>query len=251
MRYWLIVWSTFLTTIMIAQNPEQQFQVANKSYDIEEYAVAIEQYQSLLESGFVSPELYTNLGNAYYQFGNLGKAILNFQRALQLNPDDEVATQNLTTAQADIQPELDRLPEFGFGVFIKNIRRSLTANTWATLFLLIFGSAFIAWSIWQIGQQRQQRKWGFLVGCLLLPIAGLLFWIAQKSKNVTEKSKRAVVLEEKVQVRKGAAAESEILREVGAGTTVKWRNSRIQEWQKVRLPNGEEGWLSVEVMEEI
>jgi tetratricopeptide (TPR) repeat protein len=251
MRYLLLIVPFLCVVTLFGQGSEQQFEVANKSYEIGEYAVAIEQYESLLKRGFVSVELHTNLGNAYYQFGELGEAILHFQRALRLNPQDATAAHNLKVAQEAIQPSLDQLPEFGWRTSFASVQQSLAANTWTILFLVVFALALLAWSIWQIGQQRQQRKWGFLVGCLLLPIAGLLFWMAQQSKNFTEKSKQAVIVDKEVQVRKGAATESEVLREIGEGTTVKWRNSRLQEWQKVRLPNGEEGWLPISVMEEI
>ena len=67
-RFYILLSILLISSITaFGQSAERQFQVGNQSYEIEEYAVAIEQYESIVNSGAVSAELFYNLGNAYYR----------------------------------------------------------------------------------------------------------------------------------------------------------------------------------------
>lgn len=250
MRLFILLFSLIYSLSTQAQAVEQQFHVANKSYQIGEYAVAIEQYEDLLADDYASAELYGNLGNAYYQFGDLGRAILNYERALRFDPDDETVQHNLRLARLEVEPSVNRLPEFAPNRWLQNMRQLLTANGWAILFLLLFWLALGAWVLWQLGSTRTQRKRGFIVGASLLLVALSVFLMAQSTYNFRRNSKRAIVLEA-VDVRKGAAVESEVLQAAGAGLDVKLLNSSIQEWEKIQLPNGAEGWIEADKIEVI
>ena len=69
---------------------------ANEAYGQEDYIKAIELYEQTLREQGVSSDLYYNLGNAYYKHNEFAKAILNYERALLLNPGNEDARFNLS-----------------------------------------------------------------------------------------------------------------------------------------------------------
>jgi tetratricopeptide (TPR) repeat protein len=72
-----------------------RFQEANAAYSRNDTATAIENYEKLLaEDGYTPAALY-NLGNSYARAGKIGKAILNYERALKLNPGDSDILGNL------------------------------------------------------------------------------------------------------------------------------------------------------------
>jgi len=236
---------------VLGQSSERQFQVGNQSYEIEEYAVAIEQYESIVSSGAVSAELFYNLGNAYYRSGELAKAILNYERAFQLNPEDEDILHNLKIAKAEVRPELDQLPEFFLSSLWKDIQSGFSANAWAGVFLVFLWLGVACLILWQLGKQRSLRKWGFVTGLTLLSLGVLGFLFANQSQQQQLHSNQAIVLEEKIKLRKGATAESEEMLLLYEGTKVKLLNNVIQDWHKVRLSNGQEGWLPSGTFEEI
>ena len=62
------------------------FTRANADYAAGKFPSAIEGYESLVKSGQWNPSLFYNLGNAYFRTGDLGRAILNYERALALDP---------------------------------------------------------------------------------------------------------------------------------------------------------------------
>ena len=57
----------------------------DSAYIKEDYAAAIQIYEALLKNGEAS-EVYYNLGNSYYKIGEIAKAVLNYERALLLQP---------------------------------------------------------------------------------------------------------------------------------------------------------------------
>ena len=73
----------------------EQMAKANESYEGGEYAQALEIYERLVEEGAVDPDLFYNLGNAYYKEGQPGRAVLYYKRALRLAPRDNDARTNL------------------------------------------------------------------------------------------------------------------------------------------------------------
>ena len=71
------------------------FTRANADYAAGKFPSAIEGYESLVKSGQWNPSLFYNLGNAYFRTDDLGHAILNYERALALDPSQPEARANL------------------------------------------------------------------------------------------------------------------------------------------------------------
>ncbi|MDI6450358.1 tetratricopeptide repeat protein [Anaerobaca lacustris] len=65
------------------------------------YGKAILLYEKIIEQGNVrNAKLYYNLGNAYFLADDIGRAILNYRRALQLDSGDVNVRNNLTFARS-------------------------------------------------------------------------------------------------------------------------------------------------------
>ena len=76
----------FVTLGAFAQ--EATIKEAEVAYTKEDYGKAIELYEGLLKTHGESAEIYYNLGNAYYKENKIAPAILNYERALLLDPGD-------------------------------------------------------------------------------------------------------------------------------------------------------------------
>ena len=83
-----------------AASPQTTFFHANALYKDGQYAAAAAEYEQLLHAGLRSGNLYFNLGNAEFKAGEHGKAILNYERARRLIPNDPDLDANLTYAQS-------------------------------------------------------------------------------------------------------------------------------------------------------
>jgi tetratricopeptide (TPR) repeat protein len=104
----------------------------------------VEIYQKLVNAGYSAGELYYNLGNAYYRIGDYKSAILNYERAKLLMPDNENVLTNLEYSQRFVQDKIETVPKF-FLVewahsFIEMVYRKSLGNYKYYLFY-----AFLSW----------------------------------------------------------------------------------------------------------
>ena len=63
------------------------------------FAESASRYQLLVDEGVRNDKLFLNLGNAWYRSGEQTKAILNYHRALWMNPENTVARRNLLSLE--------------------------------------------------------------------------------------------------------------------------------------------------------
>ncbi|WP_309400081.1 tetratricopeptide repeat protein [Cerasicoccus maritimus] len=101
-RTTLILCAWLCAAISHAATPTEQFDQANALYAEGDYQQAIEAYQQLLPD-HQSASLHYNLGNAYYQLGDFGPAVLHFEKALALDPRNPDIRANLELTQEAAQ----------------------------------------------------------------------------------------------------------------------------------------------------
>jgi tetratricopeptide (TPR) repeat protein len=96
LRSFLIV---LILTVSAFAGIEEDFQAGVEFYDQGNFLASANQFQSIIDKGYFSAQLYYNAGCAYFKAGELGQAIANFRRAERLAPDDEDIRANLSFAQ--------------------------------------------------------------------------------------------------------------------------------------------------------
>ena len=110
---------------------------ADSAYMRTDYASAIQIYEQLLEYGEAA-EIYYNLGNSYYKTGEIAKAILNYERALLLKPNNEDIRVNLEIARGKTVDKVNAIPELFFIAWGKSFINSLGVDSWGILGILSF-----------------------------------------------------------------------------------------------------------------
>jgi tetratricopeptide (TPR) repeat protein len=108
-------------SICFAENTYQtQIANAEENFLKNNFSKTIEIYESLIQIEKVnSPYIYYNLSNAYYRNGNLGKAILNVEKALGLAPRDIEIKNNaeyLNTVAGQIRRK--SFPDIFYDIFL-------------------------------------------------------------------------------------------------------------------------------------
>jgi Tetratricopeptide repeat len=104
-----------------------EFEAANDSFAHGNYAEAARGFEAVVShEGYSAPVLF-NLANAQLQSGRLGPAILNYERAALLAPNDSDIAANLKSARQKAGVVVKRESS------IQRISRSLTANEWFVL----------------------------------------------------------------------------------------------------------------------
>ena len=108
------------------------FSAANKFYAEGKFAAAATAYESILNSGKVSANLWFNYGNAEFKAGNLGQAIAAFRRAELLAPRDLEIRANLDFARNQVQGSTVHQPRW------EDWSGQLTLNEWTWLAMAAF-----------------------------------------------------------------------------------------------------------------
>jgi len=215
-----------------------------------DYQTAITQYEQILATGKHSEALYYNLGNSYFKSGDLGKAILNFERVLLLDANDEATLNNLGVAKLQLKDEISTIPPFFLKKWWIGLRNMASVNVWGILGLLLFWGGIAGLAFWQLAKVREKRKQGFLTGIILILLSLLPISLALSANAHSKNSDEAIILAKEVTLRSGPDNLSNEVMVLHQGTKVELLDL-IESWYKVRLANGEKGWLVAGSFEEI
>ncbi len=233
-----------------AQDNNYLFVKANEHLASKDYQKAISTYQELLKTGIQSAEVEYNLGNAHLQSNQVAEAILHYERSLALESGDADVLQNLRLAQERIEDDIVTNPPFFLSATWNSLKMSASSNLWSFLFLLFFFAATAGLILWQIGQDRKQRKQGFFAGTGLFCLSLIFFFLAAGKAELEVDSKAGIIMQDKTELHAASEQNSPVIRDLSEGVKVTIFDN-INNWYKVKLANGEEGWLPAQAFEKI
>ncbi|MCK4979615.1 MAG: tetratricopeptide repeat protein [Candidatus Delongbacteria bacterium] len=122
--------------LALQASPITECDKANAEYEKGNFTEAITLYNSIVKSGYENGEIYYNLGNSYYQTGDLVNTIVNYERALKFIPGDNDLLDNLKIVKLSlIDKEEAEKPEPFFN-FISKLRNYFNIYSIRTFFLL-------------------------------------------------------------------------------------------------------------------
>ncbi|MFO7978254.1 MAG: tetratricopeptide repeat protein [Bacteroidales bacterium] len=233
-----------------AQTAEEIYQQGNQAYLNEEYSYAIELYQQVLDSGMMAPELYYNLGNAYFRENQIGPAILNYERALRLQPNDENIQHNLEVAREQTVDLIEPVPVIFYERWWRSFILLFSVNEWSYaaiggLFLLI-----ISLSFYLLTSSRAVKKATFGASLIFLLLSAGAFTAAHYQYQHLYKKAHGIIFSPRVMVKSAPGEASQDLLVIHEGTRVSITD-HLGEWYEVRLENGSVGWVSKSSVEVI
>ena len=211
---------------------------------------AIGSYEESIVAGYTSDELLYNLGIAYYQNKEIGKAILNYERALKLNPSFKDARHNLEIAQEKIKNDIVSLPPFFLSKWFKGIRNQMSSTAWGILFILFLLATTAAFGIWILSKERSKKKKGFILIFPLLLFALLFFALGSSKKSYEQHSNEAIIIVDQTTLKHAPDKVADDVLVIYEGLKVKIIQE-LSDWVEIELPDKERGWLEKKVMTEI
>lgn len=214
-----------------------------QAYTDGKFADASTAWTSIEESGQKSAKLYYNLGNAWFKQGNYPKAILNYERALRLDPSYSDARYNLEFTGNFVQDKIEPVPEFILKSVARKVCYVMSSNVWAVIFLVLFVAALMMGLLFLLGSSVGKRRAGFYCGIvlLLLSAGALSFSIWQKSDSV--KTDTAIVMSPVSSVKSSpSSGSSKDLFVIHEGTKVTILDE-VGTWKNISLADGRQGWI--------
>ena len=223
---------------------------ANDFYAKGNYQAAAQEYEKILKEEGFSPELYYNLGNAYYKMNEIGKAILNYERALRLSPRFEDARFNLQMAQQKLVDNISESSTFFIQRWLTSLINFCTSNQWFIVSFILFVVTLICVFIFFFKREVNVRKIALSCGIvfLILTIVCLTFSGIRKNEEVNHN--QAIILSGVVTVKSAPDQSGTDLFQLHEGTKVTIKSS-LGNWVEIKIANGSVGWLETKDMEVI
>lgn len=227
---------------LLAQSPDELMKKANEFYNQKNYAEAISLYEKIISQGYESSSLYYNLGNAYFREGKLGFAILNYEKGLKLDPDDEDINFNLRLANSRTVDKISEVPK----IFLIEWWESLI--TFFSISFLTFIIVLFVWiliasiAVYFFSKKIFIQRISFLVGSFSLAFL-FLFAVIFIARLNRESSLNYGILTEQIYSVKTSPDEKSndsFLIHEGIKFSIE---DEVGNWVKIKLADGKVGWI--------
>ena len=222
----------------------------DSAYMKNDYASAIQIYEALLNRGEAA-DIYYNLGNSYYKAGDIAKAILNYERALLLQPGNGDIRANLEIARSKTVDKVEPVPEIFFVSWTKSLINSMSVDSWAVCGVVCFILLIVSLYLFIFSKQIVLKKAGFISGIVFLAVTILANVFANQQKDELTNRNSAIVINPSVTVRSTPSETGTSLFILHEGRKVEIKDNSMREWKEIRLEDGKVGWVpasSVEVI---
>lgn len=232
------------STISFADNLDKavgSFKQANIDYKNSSYMLAIENYENVLGLGYENGNLYYNLGNAYFKTGNLGKALLNYEKAKRFIPADRDLEANYSYASSLVKSN-GSSPASSW-LFIRFFDRlSLDQSTLLLSALYILILAAVGFLV--VLRLKRKFIYVFISFCLIVFI-GCIFSLHKRLARI---GKEAIVLSKSIDARFEPNPESQRYFTLYEGSKVFVVES-LGQWSKVMRSDKKIGWIENNTIE--
>jgi tetratricopeptide (TPR) repeat protein len=244
MKRLAIGWTAALAMVLLlagslhASTTARTFITGIEAYRAGNFAAAIDAFETVAAAGVDNGQLYYNLGNAYLKNGDVGHAVLWYERALKRIPDDPDLRFNhdyaLTLTKDERGMRTSPLLQI---LFFWKYQLSDATVRWIAL-----GLNMVLWIALTVLAFRAKR---LLRPGIVVTAAGAVIFTATAVYNYVEtvQVRHAVILPEKVSVRSGFSDTATQLFVLHAGTKV--RVSRETDTHlMVRYTADKIGWVA-------
>ena len=230
-----------LCTSAWAVQGEDPFALGNEAYAEGKYDEALSFYKGAIKQKGYSASLLYNMANAYYQKKDVGQAILNYERALYLDPGNTDIQANLGLARKDFGLIAEPAPDWQRFFHILNL------NWWAILASGAFGVFSLIYLLRGIrpGSLKGTPSRILTTVCLLCFMAGGT-GVAVQYGNIS----RGVVTKDDARLLVSPFDSASSSASIKDGKIVRIAKT-YKDYLLVEGPNGKSGWIKRSTVESV
>jgi tetratricopeptide (TPR) repeat protein len=229
----IVAGACFLAGVVSAAD-ESVFAKANQAYAENRFQEAAVGYESLVQSGQWNATVFYDLGNACYRLGNFGKAILNYERALALDPRHPEAEANLQLALDEgraLELRKDWIERYTSMATVRQYTIATAVAVWFALFMIA-----------HLLMSRRRSVGRIALITLSLLVCGVSVFAIFTLENGTRGNALAIVTAKEIEARLATADNAKSVLLLPAGSEIKILSER-GDWMYVALPNDQRGWI--------
>jgi hypothetical protein len=235
------------TPILSAQGIVEQ---ANEAYSAGDFQKAAGLYQSAINEKGESATVYYNLGNTYYRLNQLAPALLNYERALLLDPGNKDIRFNLEIAKLKTVDRIEPVDEFFLTGWFDTVRNMAGTDQWSTIAIVCFILFIACLFLFFFSRKTGLKKTGFYagIGLLALCIVTNVFAYGQK-KKLTHRN-TAIIFSPTTTIKSTPDRSGTDLFILHEGTKVEITN-KLGDWNEIETVDGNVGWIKKDEIEVI
>ena len=222
--------------------PEFLFNEGNKAYNAGDYENAISLYEQTLKMGKHSADVYYNLGNANYRLNKVAESVYYFEKAILMRPKDRDIITNSAFANNMTIDAIEKVPVSQIDQIRNSIIEIFSFEIWTyftVILLWIFTFLFLAYLFFI----RARFKRIFFFSSLSILSLFILCFSITYSIDQNEKNKKfAILFSKQIDIWSEPNQQADRLFVLHEGTKMQLLDS-LEEWQKIRIANGSEGWI--------
>ena len=250
MKYIFYIVVYFIAFTGYAQSEEKIFAEANTFYKESNFERAIGLYLSIEEQGLESDDLFFNLGNSYYKQNKVAPAIYYYEKALKLNPQHKDALVNIEFAKRMKIDVIEELPKTFIQKFSENVIQKLTFDSWAILAVLASFLASILFLLYHFSSSSRKKLLYFNFTIFFVFALIVTTFFAFNSYSVDKNNRPAIIFSSKVEIKNAPTLSSDEVFELHEGTKVQILDE-LDDWKKIKIADGKEGWVISSHLKEI
>ena len=225
--------------------------MADSAYAKADYATAIHIYEQLLATEGEAASVYYNLGNAYYKSNDIAHSILNYERALLLDPSNEDIQFNLELARSKAVDKNAIVSELFFVRWFRDFSSIMPVDGWAKCGILCFIVLILCLTLFIFNKKSKTKKIIFIFALFSLACTILSNVIASNQKDKLLHRESAIIMEPSVTVRSTPSTSGTELFILHEGKKVTIKDDSMKEWKEIEIEDGNIGWLPASAIEQI
>jgi tetratricopeptide (TPR) repeat protein len=237
----------FLTQGIFAQSA---FEKGNALYQKGDFKGAAEAYNSIIQNNEQSAEVYFNLGNTYYKLNELAPSILNYEKALLIDPGNEDVAINLSIARKLIIDDVRPAPQTGFKQALFNVTGNYHYNTWAWVAVSFAGLCLVLFLGYYLSGTTLLKRIFFTgmfasVLCLVVSVLSAMF-----VKTEVNNQHPAIVFAEVASVKPSPSPKEKDAFVLHEGIKVDVLQTK-DGYKKIKLADNSIGWIEADAIREV
>ena len=246
----LLIWMVLPLLSFAGDQADVLFAAGNASYAKGHYKEALASYQKILDGAHQSAAVYFNMGNSSYKLADIPSALLYYEKAHRLSPNDEDIKANIRLANSKTSDKIEEVPEFFLNRWWNSFMLSFSVHTFSiwSIILVLLGSAFLI--LYFFAESFLVKKSSFFTAILFLFFGVLVLFISGRQVSYFKEHRQAIIFMSPVTVKSAPAEQSGSLFVIHEGMKVNVLGGD-NGWFRIRLANGNQGWVKQSELKEI
>ncbi len=240
MKKFIILLWLVLTTISISA--QTQIEQANQAYSESNFQKAAELYEKIISENGESAAIYYNLGNSYYRLNKTAASILNYERALLLDPGNKDIRFNLEIAKLKTVDKIEPIGNFFLTEWFNDIENLYSTNQWSYIAIFSFLLLIICLFLFFFSRIISLKKIGFFCGAAFLILSLFANICASHQKKKLTHRNTAIIFSPTTTIKSSPDSSGTDLFILHEGTKVNI-NNKLGNWNEIETADGNVGWI--------